>query len=88
MPSSGDDLILMVPIHVDDGLAITNSIPLYTWFISELSKELEIADLGPVSMFLVIHIHCDCPSQKQGGGRMWIPNIGWEGGVQPEAKKK
>ena len=59
MPSNGDNLILMVPIHIDDGLAITNSIPLYTWFITELSKELEVVDLGPVSMFLVICIHCD-----------------------------
>jgi len=64
MPSSGDNLILMVPIHVDDGLAVTNSIPLYTWFIFELSKELEVVDLGPVSMFLEIHIHCDHPRWK------------------------
>jgi hypothetical protein len=39
----------LVPVHVDDGLAITNSIPLYSWFITELSKELEVVDLGPVS---------------------------------------
>lgn len=51
MPSSGGDLILMVPVHVDDGLAVTNSLPLYNWFIAELSKELEVIDLGPVSMF-------------------------------------
>ena len=64
MPSTGGDLILMVPVHVDDGLAVTNSIPLYNWFIAELSKELEVIDLGPVSMFLAIRIHHDCPRHK------------------------
>jgi len=64
MPSNGEDLMLLVPVHVDDGLAIMNSIPLYNWFISELSKELEVIDLGPVSMFLAIHILHDCPCQK------------------------
>jgi len=64
MPSNGEDLILLVPVHVDDGLAVTNSIPLYNWFISELSKELEVVDLGPVSMFLAIHIHRDHSCRK------------------------
>jgi len=64
MPSNGDDLILMVPVHVDDGLAVTNSIPLYTWFIAELSRELEVVDLGPVSMFLAICIHRDRDRRK------------------------
>jgi len=64
VPSNGDDLILMITVHVDDGLAVTNSIPLYNWFITELSKELEVVDLGPVSMFLAIHIHHDHSCQK------------------------
>jgi hypothetical protein len=64
IPPEGDDLILLVPVHVDDGLAITNSIPLYNWFVSELSKELEIVDLGPVSMFLAICIHRDRTHRK------------------------
>jgi len=63
MPPDGD-LILLVLVHVDDGLAVMNSIPLYTWFIAELSKELEVVDLGLVSMFLVICIHCDRPHCK------------------------
>jgi len=54
----------MVPVHIDDGLAVTNSIPLYSWFITELSKELDVIDLGLVSMFLAIHIHCDHPCHK------------------------
>jgi hypothetical protein len=64
MPPDGDDLLLLVPVHVDDGLAITNSVPLYNWFIMELSKELEVVDLGPVSMFLAIRIHRDRTHRK------------------------
>jgi len=29
MPSDGADLVLIIPVHVDDSLGITNSIPLY-----------------------------------------------------------
>ncbi|GLB40624.1 hypothetical protein LshimejAT787_0804950 [Lyophyllum shimeji] len=36
MPADGTDLILIIPVHVDDGLAATNSIPLYTWFFTKL----------------------------------------------------
>ena len=42
MPSDGSDLLLLIPVHVDDGLAVTNSIPLYTWFITELCKDIEV----------------------------------------------
>ena len=48
MPTSGDPLLLIIPIHVDDGLAISNSLPLYNWFISEISKSIDIVCLGPV----------------------------------------
>ena len=64
MPSNGGDLILMVPVHVDDGLSVTNSLPLYNWFKAELSKDLEVINLGTVSIFLVIHIHHNCPRNK------------------------
>lgn len=45
MPSNGNDLILMMPVHVNDSLAVMNLIPLYNWFINELSKKLEMVDL-------------------------------------------
>jgi len=64
MPDDGTDLILLVPVHVDDGLAVTNSIPLYTWFITELCKDIEVVDMGPVSLYLGIRIICDRPNQK------------------------
>lgn len=46
--SSGDPLFLIIPIHVDDGLAITNSPLLYKWFIAEISKTIDFVCLGPV----------------------------------------
>jgi hypothetical protein len=36
MPINGDPLVLYVPIHVDDGLTITNSPSLYHWFLATL----------------------------------------------------
>ena len=56
MPSNGEPLTLLIPIHVDDGLVATNSIPLYRWFIAELGKEIEAVDLGLASLYLGIRI--------------------------------
>ena len=42
MPLDGSPLVLYVPLHVDDGLAITNSLSLYAWFISSLSARLQL----------------------------------------------
>ena len=64
MPSDGSDLLLLIPVHVDDGLAVTNSIPLYTWFITELCKDIEVIDMGPVSLYLGIHITRDHLNRK------------------------
>jgi Reverse transcriptase (RNA-dependent DNA polymerase) len=61
MPSNGEPLVLYIPLHVDDGLAITNSAPLYAWFLSMLSKRLHIVDLGPCAKFLNILIIRDRP---------------------------
>jgi hypothetical protein len=38
MPLDGGPLVLYVPIHVDDGLAITNSPSLYAWFLKTLGE--------------------------------------------------
>ena len=48
LPPSAESLLLIIPIHVDDGLAISNSLPLYKWFVSEISKSIEFVCLGPV----------------------------------------
>jgi hypothetical protein len=45
MPPCGGPLLLYVPIHVDDGLAITNSSLLYQWFLTTLRQNLLIVDL-------------------------------------------
>ena len=55
--------LVYIPLHIDDGLAITNSIPLYTWFLKTLLKCLQIVDLGSCSKILsilIIHnrVHC------------------------------
>ena len=63
MPPSGP-LVLYVPLHVDDGLGITNSASLYAWFLRVLSKRLHIVDLGPCSKFLSILIIRDRPNRK------------------------
>ena len=48
LPSSGGPLFLIIPVHVDDGLAISNSLALYDWFVFEISKSIEFVSLGPV----------------------------------------
>ena len=67
MPSDGTPLVLYIPLHVDDGLAITNSTPLYTWFLSVLAKRLHIVDLGPCAKFLNVLIIRDRPRR-----RLWL----------------
>jgi hypothetical protein len=52
-------LIAIIPVHVDDGLIVSNSLPLYSWIISELQKILEIVDMGPASLYLGIRITRD-----------------------------
>ena len=67
MPIDGSPLVLYMPIHVDDGLAITNSPLLYTWFLRTLANRLMNVDLGCCSKFLSILIIRDCP-----GHRLWL----------------
>ena len=45
---SGDPLFLIILVHMDDSLTISNSLPLYKWFISEISKTIEFVCLGLV----------------------------------------
>jgi len=60
MPPNGEPLTLLIPVHVDDGLVVTNSIPLYNWFITEICKDIEVVNLGPASLYLGIQIIRDC----------------------------
>ena len=50
--SSNAPLFAIIPVHVDDGLVVCNSLPLYNWIIMELQKSLEIIDMGPASLYL------------------------------------
>ena len=61
------DLWSYIPLHVNDGLGITNSKPPYIWFLSLLSQHLHVVDLGPCAKFLNLLIIWDCP-----GCRLWL----------------
>ena len=67
MPQDGSPLVLFVPVHVDDGLGVTNSLPLYLWFLKSLSHRLHIVDLGVCSKFLSIVIVRDRTAR-----RLWL----------------
>jgi len=56
MPLNGEPLTLLIPVHVDDGLVVTNLIPLYNWFMTEICKDIEVVNLGPASLYLGIWI--------------------------------
>ena len=62
--SSGAPLFAIIPVHVDDGLIVCNSLPLYTWIINELQKSLEIVDMGPASLYLGNRITRDRSCRK------------------------
>ncbi|CAA7268325.1 unnamed protein product [Cyclocybe aegerita] len=62
LPADGSPLYLVVPVHVNDSLGVTNSVPLYKWFITRLQEHICIKDLGPCSRFLSVSIIYDCPS--------------------------
>ena len=57
-------LFAIIPVHVDDGLIVCNSIPLYLWIIARLQQSLEIIDMGPASLYLGIRITRDRVRRK------------------------
>ena len=61
MPSDGSDLLIITPVHVDNGLVATNSVPLYQWIISKMNKHFPTIDQGAVSLYLGIRISRDHP---------------------------
>ena len=61
---SDTPLFAIIPLHVDDGLIICNSLPLYNWIITELQKVIEIIDMGPASLYLGIRITRDRSRRK------------------------
>lgn len=67
MPADGSPLFIFIPLHVDDGLAITNSGALYEWFIASLAKSLLIVDMGDCEKFLSMLIIRDRPKW-----RLWL----------------
>ena len=64
---TGPVYTIYVPLHVDDGLAITNSQLLYAWFLAMLAKRLNVVKLGHCSKFLSVLILWDRPNC-----RLWL----------------
>ena len=56
---SNTPLFAIIPLHVNDGLIISNSLLLYNWIIAELQKVIEIVDMGLASLYLGIRITRD-----------------------------
>lgn len=64
MPTDGHDLLIIIPIHVDNGLTATNSQALYNWVLEKINKHFQVNDLGAASLYLGICIDCDHSQQK------------------------
>ncbi|RDB27573.1 Retrovirus-related Pol polyprotein from transposon TNT 1-94 [Hypsizygus marmoreus] len=64
MPTDGSDLVIILPVHVDDCLGATNSLPLYLWVLREMNKRFEVVDLGAASLYLGIRITRDRSVRK------------------------
>ena len=56
MPSNGENLVIFMPVHVDNGLVAMNSLPLYKWILRKMNKHFEVNDLGAASLYLGIRI--------------------------------
>ncbi len=56
MPADSTDLFMIIPIHVDNGLTVTNSPSLYSWIMVELNKKFKVNNLGPADVFLGMKI--------------------------------
>ncbi|RXW12027.1 hypothetical protein EST38_g13828 [Candolleomyces aberdarensis] len=68
MPSDGEPLRMLVPLHVDDGLAFTNSEKLYVWMIMKMKEAgVDVVDLGPASIYLAARIIRDRANR-----RLWL----------------
>ena len=51
---------MIVLVHVDDCTVMGTSIYLINKFKTEISKHVEITDLGEILWILGIEIHCNC----------------------------
>jgi hypothetical protein len=63
--SYSSPLTLIIPIHIDDGLAVSNSLPLYNWFVTKITKKINFVCLGAIvnSRYLGQHIICNCSNK-------------------------
>ena len=47
-------LFVIIPVYIDNGLIVCNSLLLYDWIISELQKSIEIINMG--EHFTLLHL--------------------------------
>eukprot|EP00961_Rhodomonas_salina_P266884 3606196-Rhodomonas_salina.1 len=56
--------VILLSIYVDDGIAVTNDPKMYKEFLSELSKDFELSDQGPISWYLGTNIKQDPANRR------------------------
>jgi Reverse transcriptase (RNA-dependent DNA polymerase) len=56
LPPSGLPLTLIIPIHIDDDLAISNSLSLYKWFVMKMSKKIKFVCLRVGHTTSAVHL--------------------------------
>jgi hypothetical protein len=67
MPDNGNDLVIIMPVHVNDGLVVINSLALWIWIHDEMNKHFKVNDLGATSLYLGVRIDCNRRAYK-----MWL----------------
>lgn len=55
-PADGTNLFIIVCVHVDDRLNVTNSKELYEWVLREMNKQFQVKDSSAMSIYLGIWI--------------------------------
>ncbi|KAF5383186.1 hypothetical protein D9615_005093 [Tricholomella constricta] len=73
MPPDNQPLLIIITVHVDDGLVATNSEPLYKWVLAEMNKSFKVVDLGAASLYLGIRVTRDLPTRK-----LWLSQLSGE----------
>ena len=59
MPEDGEDFLIIMPVHINDGFVAINSLPLSHWVLAHMNEHIEVIDQGPVSLYLGIWFTCD-----------------------------
>lgn len=73
MPVDGSPIIIIVPVHVDDGLVITNVPEAHVWLVRRMVEcGIEVVDMGDAVIYLGVRITRDRASR-----RLWLSQEGY-----------